>query len=73
MGSNACAPSAESAGGRSLNHQDHFVHEGRPKTVSQLLLDSCSLAPFDAGCGLQATLGMKREWEKRNGCCEDDP
>jgi len=37
------------------------------------LPDSFSLAAFDTGRGLEVTLGVKREWEKCNGGCEDDP
>jgi hypothetical protein len=60
-------------GRESLNDQDHFVYERRPKTVSQLLPDGFSLTAFDTGRGLEVTLGVKRERKKCKGCCEDDP
>src|ERR1700679_3202671 len=56
-----------------LGHQDNPVHERRVETSGQLVPHSFSLAPFDAGCGLQAALGVKRERKKCDGCCEDDP
>ena len=50
--------------GKSLNHQDHAVHEWRTKASGQLLRDLSRFATFDACCSLQMALGVKGKWKK---------
>ena len=44
---------------QSLNHQHNLVNKWRMKTAAQLLPNRFRLAPFNAGCRLQMTFGVK--------------
>ncbi len=54
-----------------LDHEDDAVNEWRMKTSVQVLPDDFRFATFDTGGCLQMALGVKREWEKRNGGGKD--